>query len=218
MKVRLTLVILVFALTCGNLYALDLTGIWTCNDGGTYYLRQIGQQLYWYGEQNAAAPSWANVFVASVQNDEVSGKWHDIPKGEVLGSGTLLLNIRNNGNTLTARHENGGFGGSSWNRSVVVPPIHISSCSISGRLMGGESYWNITYVGIRGPDDFSKHPTDPVRVASDGSYSFVSLKPGKYKVYTDIHADVGVGFKPGDQNVTCKGQVADINFQWPPPK
>ena len=30
-------------------YAVDLTGYWKANDQGTYYMRQIGSVLWWYG-------------------------------------------------------------------------------------------------------------------------------------------------------------------------
>lgn len=28
----------------------DLTGVWSCDDGGTYFIRQVGNIVWWYGE------------------------------------------------------------------------------------------------------------------------------------------------------------------------
>jgi hypothetical protein len=37
--------------------AQDLTGIWQNNDGGTYYIRQLGDVIWWFGE-NDPKHSW----------------------------------------------------------------------------------------------------------------------------------------------------------------
>jgi hypothetical protein len=29
----------------------DFTGVWSCDDGGTYYIEQIDNVIWWYGEQ-----------------------------------------------------------------------------------------------------------------------------------------------------------------------
>jgi len=38
----------------------DLTGKWSCNDGGTYYMRQLGKEVFWMGERAPTNPSWSN--------------------------------------------------------------------------------------------------------------------------------------------------------------
>jgi hypothetical protein len=101
---------------------------------------------------------------------------------------------------------------------IPIPSVttqNAGTCSISGRLIGGNAYWNITWVGVRGPYDYSKFPADPVRVNADGTYEFSGIPQGTYKVYTDIHADYGTGFKPPQLVIDCKGQVKDVNFKWP---
>ncbi|HVS40574.1 MAG TPA: hypothetical protein VMS17_33770 [Gemmataceae bacterium] len=29
---------------------VNLTGKWTCSDGGTYFIRQVGRDVYWLGQ------------------------------------------------------------------------------------------------------------------------------------------------------------------------
>ncbi len=29
---------------------IDISGVWTCDDGALYYIRQIGPDILWYGE------------------------------------------------------------------------------------------------------------------------------------------------------------------------
>lgn len=39
----------------------NLSGGWICDDGGTYFVRQVGDQLWWYGQSSDGGESWANV-------------------------------------------------------------------------------------------------------------------------------------------------------------
>jgi hypothetical protein len=104
----------------------DLSGEWTCDDGGRYYLRQVGNTLYWYGEHSVTNPAWSNVYYAHVQGDQVRGNWADVPKGRTNSRGELRLQIREGDNVLVATHKTGGFGGSRWVRagytSTPAPP------------------------------------------------------------------------------------------------
>ncbi|MFO7714715.1 hypothetical protein [Desulfosarcina sp.] len=97
----------------------DLTGRWTCNDGGTYYLRQNGRQIRWYGESADVQPAWSNVFSGQIQKDRIQGSWTDVPKGRSAGSGSLELVIEKHGAALRAVKKTGGFIGSRWTRSMV---------------------------------------------------------------------------------------------------
>jgi hypothetical protein len=101
----------------------DLTGLWGCNDGGYYYIRQIGNVVWWYGvdSRNGNSPSFANVFYGTITQsspgDVITGKWADVPEGRTSSSGTLKLMIETN-NKLAAMQQTGGFGGTSWTRPI----------------------------------------------------------------------------------------------------
>lgn len=97
----------------------DLTGHWSCNDGGTYYLRQTGSQVRWYGEAADTQPAWANVFSGRIHGARIKGNWTDVPKGGTTGSGDLELVIEKGGNSLRAVNKTGGFTGSRWARMVT---------------------------------------------------------------------------------------------------
>ena len=102
-------------------FAIDLSGKWSADDGGTYYLRQIGNKLHWYGEAKASNPAWANIYRGVISNNRVNGDWLDVPKGKTNNSGKLRLDIKANGNILEAFHKTGGFGGSKWTRVGYTP-------------------------------------------------------------------------------------------------
>ena len=99
----------------------DLSGEWTSDDGGQYYLRQVGNTLYWYGEHSATNPAWSNVYDGRIQGDKIRGNWADVPKGRANSRGVLQLQIKENGNVLEATHKTGGFGGSRWTRAGYTP-------------------------------------------------------------------------------------------------
>jgi hypothetical protein len=94
---------------------LQIEGIWRANDGGTYYLRQIGNTLWWYGESSPTNPFWTNVFVGTVQNNEISGSWADVPKGGAQGSGVMTLKVFSN-KSIKKISGSPNFGGSVWSR------------------------------------------------------------------------------------------------------
>ncbi len=123
---RLTIAFIGWLVSLPVLAATDLSGVWTSDDGGRYYLRQSGQRLVWFGEERATDPHWSNVFVGRVNGDAVKGSWQDVPKGSAQGRGEMELRIRANGNVLNAVRKTGGFGASRWTRvtvqEAVAPP------------------------------------------------------------------------------------------------
>ncbi len=95
---------------------VSLTGVWNCDDKGTYYLRQIGNTLWWYGEQKSNNLLWSNVAHGTITDNTINLEWVDVPKGSNQFSGTLMtLNIDSN-NQLRAVYKKEGFGGSVWTR------------------------------------------------------------------------------------------------------
>jgi hypothetical protein len=102
---------LIAELTAQSSYAFS--GVYTCNDGGTYYLRQEGNQLWWYGESGDGV-GWANVFKGTIRGDEIRGSWVDVPKANSKGGGIMIL--RASGGKLISTHRTGGFSGSEWTR------------------------------------------------------------------------------------------------------
>jgi len=94
---------------------IDLTGAWNCDDGGKYYVRQLGTIVWWYGEQDPGYPSWSNVMRGTISGNMINADWTDVPKGSVMQNGNLVLQITSN-NKLVAISKTGGFSGSVWTR------------------------------------------------------------------------------------------------------
>jgi hypothetical protein len=108
----------------------DLTGTWNADDGGTYYITQIGNSVFWAGLSGDGVInnglSFCNVFAGQIQGEILFGDWSDVPRGVTQNNGTLSLRITTNSVIkLVKINETGGFGGSSWeqdNSDVPSPP------------------------------------------------------------------------------------------------
>jgi hypothetical protein len=70
-----------------GLEGLDLTGVWDCDDGGTYYLRQSGDTLWWFGEPSYEPGGWSNVAIGIISGDTIDLDWSDVPKGSTMNDG-----------------------------------------------------------------------------------------------------------------------------------
>lgn len=106
---------------------INLTGIWKANDGGTYYIRNIGNDIWWLGiSSNDSGKTFSNVLRGQIleNNNTIVADWADIPLGNNMYYGNLILNIDSN-NTLNKISEssygnNGSssccFGATMWQR------------------------------------------------------------------------------------------------------
>ncbi|HKI61722.1 MAG TPA: hypothetical protein VKA31_05465 [Mariprofundaceae bacterium] len=101
----------------------DLSGVWLCDEGGRYYVRQTGQEIHWYGEEKIANPRWSNVFHGklSSRGDVITGNWADVPKGSTNGRGEMRIRVQKGGNVMLAYHKSGGFSCSKWTREGYRP-------------------------------------------------------------------------------------------------
>ncbi|MGB7621874.1 MAG: hypothetical protein WBN92_05945 [Terriglobia bacterium] len=95
-------------------WSYDLTGAWSCNDGGTYYLRQLGGNVWWYGE--AANGQWSNIFHGALDGEWLEGFWLDVPKGRDRNNGGMRLHIDSRDEFHAEQKTGDDFGGARWRR------------------------------------------------------------------------------------------------------
>lgn len=82
-----------FAKRHPELAGINLTGAWHCDDLGTYYIREIGNTVWWLGLSCDQGRSFANVYHGTISANQIHGNWVDVPMGidGVLGGGPLTL-------------------------------------------------------------------------------------------------------------------------------
>jgi hypothetical protein len=96
---------------------LALTGVWKSNDGGTYYLRHIGDVVWWIGLSGGNdGRTYSNIFRGTmttlpVYNNVIDGEFVDVPRGAIMNSGKLLLHISS---PTTIFKISGAFGTDTW--------------------------------------------------------------------------------------------------------
>jgi len=70
---------------CANATAKELNGYYEGDDGGAYFVRQIGDKIYWLGEDPKGG--WANILIRTVAANKITAKLFDVPKGKTKGTG-----------------------------------------------------------------------------------------------------------------------------------
>ena len=82
-------------LTWDGTSAIDLTGTWAGDDDGVYYLRQLGDEVWWLGMSGiggllvARGTEWTNVYHGKLSGDEVTGTYADVPGGKIQDKGPV---------------------------------------------------------------------------------------------------------------------------------
>jgi len=103
--------------------SFNITGTWSANDGGTYWIRQTGSCVWWAGfsgspDTPTMGRNFANVFVGTVTTKGlVTGYWTDLPRGATANAGTLNVQVLGRpASRLTRRAVTGPFTGAVWSR------------------------------------------------------------------------------------------------------
>lgn len=113
-----------------------LTGAWQGDDHGVYYIRQVGECVWWFGtELRDIEPGvtgqlgFANVASGHVDGTRVDVEWADIPMGNILNGGglTLVYDEKNARLVITERRGEGQrFGATTFSRIAPAASPHAS--------------------------------------------------------------------------------------------
>ncbi|MBK8550773.1 MAG: hypothetical protein IPL53_06815 [Ignavibacteria bacterium] len=96
----------------------NIEGVFVCDWNGNYYVRQIGNEILWYGEESSLDPTWSNVAHGTINGNVINLIWADVPKGSIMQHGKLTINIISNDNFVLTSQEGDNFGSSNWNRKT----------------------------------------------------------------------------------------------------
>jgi len=93
----------------------NLDGVFS-GGGGNYYIRQLGNEVLWYGEEVAVSPTWSNVAHGIIKGNIISVKWADVPKGSIMQSGSLVIQINSNDEMVLLEQTGEFFATDLWIR------------------------------------------------------------------------------------------------------
>ena len=96
--------------------AQAIGGVWSCDDGGTYYIRQIGNTVWWSALSGDGGATWSHVFHGQRSGQTISGSWADVPMGQIMGSGTLQLRVESGSVMVRLNTTGSGYGCAYWTR------------------------------------------------------------------------------------------------------
>jgi hypothetical protein len=92
----------------------ELTGAWAGNDHGVYYIRQVGDCVWWFGTElqdiqpgATRQPGFANVASGRVDGSEIKLEWADVPMGNILNGGGLALTFDRQNDQLVITERRG---------------------------------------------------------------------------------------------------------------
>jgi hypothetical protein len=116
----------------------ELTGAWAGNDTGTYYIRQVGDCVWWFGTEvrdielgPTSQRGFANVASGRIVGSQVDLEWVDVPLGDTVNGGGLTFIYDEERGELMLADQRGGrqpFGGTVLTR---IQPDATSSATPS---------------------------------------------------------------------------------------
>lgn len=92
-RVLVVMLVLVALVSAVRAEAFDLTGVWRTQGGPTFYVRQLGHEIWWFGQQAPVNPRWTNVARGTVDGSLVHVNWVDVPMGGTRHQGSLTLRV-----------------------------------------------------------------------------------------------------------------------------
>jgi hypothetical protein len=125
-----TIILICFLLLLVSVVTLNaqLTGEWTDDNGSCYKIRQIENQIYWFMD---GSPRVLNVFTGYIAGNTITGRWADLPGGNIQGSGTLALRIESQ-NRMVKIDQTGDYGGSVWTRGSCQKKVTTAQPNLDG--------------------------------------------------------------------------------------
>lgn len=122
-KIKFTAIYLtIFAALCvftGDARAQQqpIKGYYAGDDGGAYFVRQVGNKIYWFGEDPKGG--FANVMAGTINGNKVTANFWDVPKGKTKGAGEITLEIQDGGATIVKVSSSVAFGMKTMKRQVM---------------------------------------------------------------------------------------------------
>ena len=119
----------------------DLTGIYegpSSEGRSLYYIRQIGNRVFFFGERYDARFAYA--FRGTISGSIVEGEWYNLPKGRQRSEGTLRLQVSTTGDVLTVLDETGGF----MNTQLTAIPLSHQTPATRRAHYRGNTLKNLT--------------------------------------------------------------------------
>jgi len=205
----------------------ELTGAWQGDDSGVYYIRQVGDCVWWFATEletfdgSLGQSGFANVATGRVNGAGIEVEWADLPMGDVLnGGGLSLVYDEQKGQLLITKQRGGGIpyfattltriepGGSPGATSGSPSSLHASPSSDTPDLSA---------IGCASEDPFGSGELTGAWSGTDGGvYYFRQVGECVWWFGTELREiEPGVTGQPGFANV-ASGRIngSEIELHW----
>jgi hypothetical protein len=116
---KIFLLPIIIAVFLGTTLAVELTGDWRASTGENFYIRQVNNTVWCYGESIAKNENWTSIAYGALEGNTVKLDWADVPKGNASLMGTLMLNVTSD-KELQVVDQTGGWGGKEWKQIKLI--------------------------------------------------------------------------------------------------
>lgn len=96
--------------------AKEINAYYEADDGGAYFVRQIGDKIYWFGEDPNGG--YANVLLGTISGNKITARFWDVPKGKTKGAGEIVLEMSADGASITKISSTVPFGTKTFKKAV----------------------------------------------------------------------------------------------------
>lgn len=93
---------------------MNLSGIWSCPDQLTYYITQVGNDIFLHGQNQDSQNVGFGTFNPS--NSTLSVKWADLPNSDGFGNRGTLTSYVHNANEIVVQSGDADFGIGTFSR------------------------------------------------------------------------------------------------------
>ncbi len=93
-----------------------LAKVFAGNDGGAYYVSEVGKFVYWFAEHPGR--NYAHVFAGTRKGNAINGKYWSVPKGRKTSQGIVKLKVKGNG-AMSVTSQTGGFPSKSFSITTI---------------------------------------------------------------------------------------------------
>ncbi|MBV8531587.1 MAG: hypothetical protein JO104_09740 [Candidatus Eremiobacteraeota bacterium] len=98
----------------------NLTGVWGDNFGMTYYVSQLGDNIWWFGMGPFRNGNFAQVFAGVTTDGTIEGSWQDVPLAAGVSGEPLRLSV-DSGKMLLTPISSASLGNRRWRKLYDTP-------------------------------------------------------------------------------------------------
>jgi len=92
---------------------INLSGAWLAGNKGFFYITHVGDEIWWYGEDDPIDPTWSQIGHGRMTGKTITVDWINVPKGNAMMKGTVVFEVTFP-DRMVLKSETGNHFGMKW--------------------------------------------------------------------------------------------------------